>query len=257
MRQLNPIGGFGPIGWIGAVVFSGILVAALAGFDFQYHFIWLMNDLFGQTGLWWYFNQVHVWHGYLIFNPIFGLITAMVAIIAIFVSPSANRCWWKYFLIIVWGLVQPSLWIREYHWVLPVYAGGFGLGGAMTLPVAWFLTNCITCFLLFLLTRSWWVFVITGVATSVVSFVAYERNLNSPPNFWYGPAGGLMDYALGPFWIIAICSSLILWSIHSWRSMTRPGFCSLCGYDLRATTFKRCPECGNSQSKSEPAMDSR
>jgi hypothetical protein len=58
---------------------------------------------------------------------------------------------------------------------------------------------------------------------------------------WSGRNGGV------PIWII-ICAVLpipVVWvAIRLWaKSRPQHGFCSACGYDLRATP-ERCPECG-------------
>jgi len=43
----KPILGFGPIGWIAAVILAGIIGLALRRYDFQYHFIFLIHDWLG------------------------------------------------------------------------------------------------------------------------------------------------------------------------------------------------------------------
>jgi len=50
-----------------------------------------------------------------------------------------------------------------------------------------------------------------------------------------------------PGWLISLITVIppLLW-LRRWRiyRRNRPGFCTVCGYDLRATP-DRCPECGN------------
>jgi hypothetical protein len=47
-----------------------------------------------------------------------------------------------------------------------------------------------------------------------------------------------------PDWVILICAGALCWySARRYKNERRPGYCDVCGYDLRATP-SRCPECG-------------
>lgn len=70
---------------------------------------------------------------------------------------------------------------------------------------------------------------------------------------WIGP-GSHYPYFLhisAPLWplVALLILTNVFWYRLDWRNRLRPGFCTKCGYDLRATS-NRCPECGH---ESEPA----
>ena len=85
------------------------------------------------------------------------------------------------------------------------------------------------------------VVVLTGISIFWMFVVTIATFTFQPKPAWYGP----MSWAIG-FSVPVVLVVLYLW--HLARevleiSRSRVGYCTTCGYDLRAT-LDRCPECG-------------
>ena len=79
----------------------------------------------------------------------------------------------------------------------------------------------------------------------------------SSPGDSIGRAGHLA--LLVPFWFLAVLTGLlplrrVTREVRRWR-WARNGRCLVCGYDLRATTAGRCPECGTPVGADSPDED--
>jgi hypothetical protein len=66
--------------------------------------------------------------------------------------------------------------------------------------------------------------------------------------FAFSASGPTAWMVRAPLWsVLGVASSpLLLWlgaRWHGWRG-TKPGMCRACGYDLRGSEGKSCPECG-------------
>jgi hypothetical protein len=64
----------------------------------------------------------------------------------------------------------------------------------------------------------------------------------APGGLTWTPSSPVLLSVTVPHWFLAAASA-ILPAARAVRRRTRPGHCSACGYDLRATP-QRCPECG-------------
>jgi len=60
---------------------------------------------------------------------------------------------------------------------------------------------------------------------------------------------GLFSLAIPMLYVTAL---LAAWTVS--RPRPQPGRCATCGYDLRATSAERCPECGDGQRGSDETM---
>ena len=49
--------------------------------------------------------------------------------------------------------------------------------------------------------------------------------------------------SIGMYLVFALTFTACMFILGRWRSKPKPGYCHVCGYDLRATP-NRCPECG-------------
>ena len=240
MQKLRPILGFGPIGWIASCVLLTILIAALCGYDFQFHYIWLLGAWFGGDFMMWYFPYVHVTHSVSFQNPYFGLAGAGAAVVAIFVSPRRSSPI-NFVIICLWGLIRPVLLFYEYRWLVRFYSwvSDVPVDPQWARVEAWLCIELFTCLLLWLVTRSRLVLIVSAGATLAVFLFIVT----------FGPIKGLFyeeprGYLLFTFWNGAIGGSLLFWAIRDRLATRATGICQHCGYDLRGTSHARCPECG-------------
>jgi predicted RNA-binding Zn-ribbon protein involved in translation (DUF1610 family) len=244
--QSKPILGFGKVGWIASAILLVMLGLLVSGVDFQFHYIRLIDRAFGNEFLFAYYVRVHVWHGLLLLEPTFGLIDACLAVISLFIIPRSMR-WWRYAIVIGWGLVRPMLAPYDYRYLSDVFAffTGWMLSGNWAWVFGWFVMNLITCGLLWIVTRSRQTFAACFGASILASgYMAWRCVYVAPPAPGTMPTPTLLDVAIGPTWKLAVAASLFWWAIRERISQPVEGRCSNCGYDLRGGVQDRCPECG-------------
>src|SRR5205085_10331692 len=96
-----------------------------------------------------------VFHALALQNPYFSLVGAAFAVAALFIMPRPAG-WWSYALIIVWGLIRPSLLTYEYYWLSELYHWlfSFNLDIYIARTEAWFCMELVTSSLLWIITRS-------------------------------------------------------------------------------------------------------
>lgn len=74
-----------------------------------------------------------------------------------------------------------------------------------------------------------------------------NRGVVSPGQASARPGGWQNSVVVAPLWVcfaVSLASALLCaWRLRRLGPVRGPGFCRVCGYDLRATK-ERCPECG-------------
>lgn len=241
----KPILGFGPIGWIAAAIALCIVALALTGYDFQYHFIWLIHDCLGSAATMWYVTHLHIFHGLSLQNPYFSLIGAAFAVAALFIAPRPAG-WWRYALIIFWGVIRPALLPYEANWLISMYRWllSFHLDVYIAHTEAWLCMEFITSALLWTITGSRMVLVISTAASAAVFIFLMT----------YGPIGAIFyrqpeGFLLCAFWNGTIGGALLWWAIRARVAIRPERACPHCGYDLQGLPHNRCPECGTTPSQ--------
>lgn len=245
MPSSKPILGFGPIGWSAAVIALGIIALALTGYDFQYHFIWLINDCLGNPAAMWYVTHLHIFHGVSLQNPYFSLVGTTFAVTALFIMPRPAG-WWRYALIILWGAIRPALLPYEANWLSGFYRWmlSYSPDFYIARTEAWLCMELITAALLWIITKSRMIFVISASASAVVFLFLMT----------YGPIGAIFyrqteGFLLCAFWNGTIGGPLLWWAIRARRAIRPERACQHCGYDLQGLPHNRCPECGTTASQ--------
>lgn len=253
MHGARRIIGFGPIGWIALLIFFGVLAATIAGFDFQYHFYWLLNDTLGNGATMWFVANVHVGHYLYLWQPMFGLTTAAAALIAFHIHP---RCggWWRCALLVSLGVLQPMLFRHEFRMLSNIASIlRWQHDGYREYVITGAAVNGIACLALLLATRSRQVLLIAVTASSAAAMYVYLQFLKQPFASTSFPNPGPLDDVIGPLWQIAVSGALLWWAFDARRHVFPTGCCATCGYDLRGTAHARCPECGSAAGAIAPA----
>lgn len=239
MPQMNkrPLLGFGPIGWVASAVLATMLVMLWRGVDFQYHYIWLLHDILGVDGLFLYLSKFHVWHSLLLLSPSFNLITTTLILPALFIAPRRHGTL-RFAIVIVWGLLVPALYPLERHlWralANDPYQGWL---------IARTGINVLSCIMLWGVTRSRLVLVLSVGLSAVFATDMLISYLNSPPAANIFPPPHTLDDVKGIVWHVGIGAVMWLWAIRLYRKAPDSG-CQWCGYDLRGMSHDCCPECG-------------
>ncbi len=234
----KPLVGFGPAGWVAAAIFVVLAALVLAGFDMQGALLTAIYNAFGGDAPNWYVVHIQAGHWISLRAPTYGLISLLYFLPALAIAPFRIP-WWKYALVVIWALVHPLLlWYR------------LVLSPLATLlpndPGALILAQCVhelsTVFLLWLITRSRRVFLLSLAATIAVNSISYGLTV-APGLLATTPWVNLTDSILGPAWHLAIAATLLGWAISA-RLSANPPQCPQCGYHLRFIASPRCPECG-------------
>ncbi len=232
MTEPRPILGFGLIGWIASAVLLAIVAAALAGFDFQYHFIGLLCDAFGSSAMMWYMSRVHIPHSLYILAPMMSVITAGAAVVALYIRPGRGW-WWRSAIVVAWGIMQPGLFSYERElarsvldWILPWRVDGY-----LSWILHWTSMNMLTCLLLWIVTGSRRVLLVSVAASLAVALYMLVLYRPITPMTVFFPNPGPLDAVIGPLWQVAVAAGVLWWAIDARLHAYLPGYCANCGYD--------------------------
>jgi hypothetical protein len=240
VKKLKPLLGFGVVGWIASAILAGLVIVVLSGCDVLFLYEKLIADCFGGDGLLYYVAYFHTWHGWALRYPEYNVVSILYTVIAFHIFPR-RLGWWRYALIIAWGLIRPLdiLWAGTVLSPISQAVAGVPFPPAIWLDLIRVALELITSLILLLVTRSWLVFGISFCATSLV-FVSYQSG-----GLWgVNPAVPQQQYALTALWHACVWGSLLAWAIHARRHPPPEKACPKCGYDLRGGTHAYCPECG-------------
>lgn len=248
----KPILGFGRAGIAASVVFCVLLIAHLAGFDFQYTLLFAVHRCLGPDAVYYVVGSMP-WYFFSLTNPVFGPAEVLLVVVAFRIVP-IRLGWWRYALVIGMGLAMPmaakhliSFFYRNNNFDLEaVIPSGF-VAGPLSIVMAQGAVGVVVAVALWLATRS--KLVLAAFLSSVM--VTFERHwLEGLGSINAGPYYGLnVPHTLS---VILVAGSTWTWAIRmrvNWPSETA---CDSCGYDLRGLRDSVCPECGTEHGK-QPA----
>lgn len=231
---LRPIWGFGPMGWL-LMLCLLTLSACWARFDLVFGLQWSVCRVFGSEAVMHLTVYGLVFPRVVIDQPAYAPFGLAATLLALHIAPGRRRLLIGS-IVVAWVSAAPRLFFP--------LAGLRMLRGASPDPFismlfAQLYIEAASCVLLALLTRSWRVGMLVGLACACTwGHVWYSNKPGS------GPAWPLV-YSLVAYQVM-IAAVLLAWAVRGRLSVLRPGhICEVCGYDLLGTPSPICPECGH------------
>lgn len=237
-RKRHELWGFGPAGWVGAVVLLVLLIPVSLGIDLRDHLLVLITHVLGIDATYFVVARVLPFNWMALNSPQLNLISLMLCLPAVFLAWKHSRSWWSVALLVLCAFSAQAT-AEFYSFVWPHIVGPTSFDYMFTvLIVIQTLIALIGAGCVYGMTRTWAYATIWGAAAvlGVLQFCVWDHIIFS----WKGASLTVLSLLFH----VVTAGSLYFWAVRLRLSKQDLTCCPDCGYELRGVPGPVCPECG-------------